>query len=254
MKKTLNIKNLYTHAWHDYKSYWKQFLLIGLIFLIVGFFGNWGTGINSQGISMYPLLQIIVFLLQVFLCLGFIKFILNIIDKKQARLEDLFEGPENTQHFISFLVVSILVSSMSGILLLPTILSFLSGLFTPIVAWIVGTVFSILLITVVVGFIFAKYLVAEKRFGIFESLKESWKKTRFYQWSILLVIVSTFIFNIIGLLMFVVGLAVTIPMTLLIFLRIYRSVFNCDGKDNNCIYQDDIEIKAEEVLKGNHTK
>jgi len=252
MKNTLNIKNIFAESWSDYKSNWKLFLIIGLIFILVNFIGNIGNQITQNGLAIQSSIVSILFWgLQIFLTMGYIKFVLNIIDKKKANIEQIFKGARNTQHYISFLVVSLLVSSFLGIIIAPIVASFLLVIISPLVSWTIGILFSVILVMVIVGLIFARYLAAEERFGIFESLKESWKKTRKYQWSIFLLLIMVGIFNILGFAVFIVGLAITIPMTSIIYLRAYRQIFECSCEEGDC--DCDVGIIVEEIIEGDKT-
>jgi len=271
MKNTLHIKKIFTESWNDYKANWKLFLIIGLLFILLNIIGNIGAQVTQGGFAQSSLVNILFLALQVFLTLGYIKFVLNIIDKKEAKIEQLFQGARNTQHYISFLVVGLLVSSFLGIIMIPVVASFFLAVFSPILSWVIGIIFSVILVMVIVGLMFARYLAAEEKMGIFESLKESWKKTRSYQWSILWLIIVVGLFNILGFMAFVIGLAITIPMTSIIYLRAYRQIFDCDcvqGQDdcicvsdqtdcdcstgeNDCVCEP--EIIVEEILDGDKT-
>jgi hypothetical protein len=228
MKKTFNIQNLFKEAWSDYKSHWLLFILIGIIFIIVGVLSN-------MGINQSAIISIAGWALQMFIILGYIKFLLHIVDKKEAKIEQLFQGAQSLKHYISFLVVSLLISSFSGILIVPIMASAFLAMISPLLAWVVGTLFTIILVTVIVGLAFARYLAAEQKAGIFESLKESWKGTRSNQWKILWFMIVMIFFNILGALAFVIGLVITIPMTSLMYVRMYRELFDCECTDGVCV-------------------
>lgn len=227
MKKTFSIKNLFNQAWSDYKANWKLFLLVGIIFLLVGMIGNIGSTFDphTQMITQSPFIGVIGWLLQMFITLGFIRFLLNIVDGNEYKIEDLFKGANSFSHFLYFIVVSLLYSALVG--------------FGVILLIIPGIVLGI-------GLLFAQYIVAEEKAGIFESLKESWNLTKGYKWRIFGLMLLIALFNILGLLAFVVGLVVTIPMTYLIYVRLYRTL---GQKQRVTSDEDDIEVV--DILDGN---
>lgn len=238
MKKTFSIGSLFRESWSDYKSHWKLFILVGIIFILVGSLGNMGVGISPEGyISQSPLIGIISWLLQIFITLGYIKFVLNIVDKKEAKIEQLFNGANTINHFVSFVVVSLLVSALIG---LGAILLIIPG------------------IILSVGLVFAQYIAAEEKTGIFESLKESWKGTKGNRWKIFWFMIVVAFFNIFGVLALVIGLVVTIPMTSIMYARLYRQLFPCECEGDDCACESvvvkEVEIEVEEVLEGDQTE
>lgn len=242
MKKTFDIKNLFTDAWSDYKSHWKLFILIGIIFGLVGLLGNMGMTIDptTGAVSQSPIVSIAAWALQMFITLGYIKFVLNIVDKKEVKIEQLFQGADTLKHFISFLVVSLLVSTLTTL-----------GYFLLIVPGVMLTV----------GLLFSQYLAAEEKTGIFESLKESWKGTRKTQWKILWFMIVAIFFNLFGALALLIGLAITIPMTSLMYARMYRQLFDCECTDDECACETEAssleeseEIVVEEILEGDQSQ
>ena len=55
-----------------------------------------------------------------------------------------------------------------------------------------------------------------------EAIKESWRLTKGHKWSILRLAVLMTLVNVLGFLLLLVGLLVTIPVTMLAFVRAYR--------------------------------
>lgn len=235
MKKTFSIGSLFRESWSDYKSNWKLFILVGIIFLLVGFLGNMGVEISPEGyVSQSPVIGIVTWLLQIFITLGYIKFVLNIIDKKEAKIEQLFNGANTINHFVSFVVVSLLASALIGL----------------------GTIFLIIPgIILSVGLLFAQYIAAEEKAGIFESLKESWHGTKGNRWKIFWFMVVVAFFNIFGFLALVIGLIITIPMTSIMYARLYRTLFSSeDIKGDDSTNEESVEIEVEEILDGDQTE
>jgi len=205
MKKTFSIKTLFNGAWADYKKTWKLFILIGIIFMLVGLASNLAIGIDPYtGLPQgSPIIGILGWALQMFLGLGFIRFLLHIVDGKKYELEDIFKGPQSVMHLVSFAVVTVLYGSIVG---LGTLLFVVPGLIA------------------LVGLTFAQYIVAEQKAGIFESFQHSWSMTEGSRWKIFWLMIVIVLFNILGVLALGVGLLITIPVTYLISAHLYRTL------------------------------
>jgi hypothetical protein len=231
MKKTFNIKKLFQDSVVDYRQNWKLFIFIGIIFFAAEMFGNAGLSFDPYlgVINQPPVISVVGFLLKVFLSLGFIKFLLNMIDGKEFKVEDVLRGPKNIQHFIYFAVVSFVYAALIGF---GTVLFVIPGIFLSFV------------------FLFSQYLIEEEKTDIFGSFTESWNMTKGNRWKILGLMILLVLFNIAGLLAFVVGLAITIPVTYIIYTRLYRILVLEDSSDDSV----DEEIEIIEVIDGDQTE
>lgn len=230
MKKRFEIGSLFRNAWKDYKANWSLFIIIGIIFILVNLLGNLGASFNTVTgvIEQSTTVSLIAWLLGMFISLGFIRFILNIVDEKERKVEDLFRGANSVEHFLFFIVVVMLYTALIG---LGTVLLVIPG------------------IVALVGFVFAQYLIAEEKSGIFESLKESWNMTSKNRWKIFWLMIVVLFFNIFGALALVIGLFITVPMTYLIYARLYRELSMDD-----LVMMEEEDMEVIEVMEGDHTE
>jgi hypothetical protein len=230
MKKRFEIGSLFRNAWKDYKANWSLFIIIGIIFILVNLLGNLGASFNTVTgvIEQSTTVSLIAWLLGMFISLGFIRFILNIVDEKERKVEDLFRGANSVEHFLFFIVVVMLYTALIG---LGTMLLVIPG------------------IVALVGFMFAQYLIAEEKSGIFESLKESWNMTSKNRWKIFWLMIVVLFFNIFGALALVIGLFITVPMTYLIYARLYRELSMDD-----LVMMEEEDMEVIEVMEGDHTE
>lgn len=230
MKKRFEIGSLFRNAWKDYKANWSLFIIIGIIFILVNLLGNLGASFNTVtgAIEQSTTVSLIAWLLGMFISLGFIRFILNIVDEKERKVEDLFRGANSVEHFLFFIVVVMLYTALIG---LGTVLLVIPG------------------IVALVGFVFAQYLIAEEKSGIFESLKESWNMTSKNRWKIFWLMIVVLFFNIFGALALVIGLFITVPMTYLIYARLYRELSMDD-----LVTMEEEDMEVIEVMEGDHTE
>lgn len=79
-------------------------------------------------------------------------------------------------------------------------------------------------IIVALAFMFAPYLVVEKKLWPIESLKESARITKGYRWKLFLLCLALIGINILGLLALVVGLLVSFPVSMFALVHAYRTL------------------------------
>jgi uncharacterized membrane protein len=71
-------------------------------------------------------------------------------------------------------------------------------------------------------FMFTPFLVIERELGPIEAMKESHRITRGHKWNLLGLLLMTLLVNLLGALAFIVGLLVTIPVTVIAVTHAYR--------------------------------
>lgn len=104
-------------------------------------------------------------------------------------------------------------------------LKFLAADFLQAVIIMIG--FVLLVIPGVVAMVvlaFTLYLVLDKNMGPIEAMKESVRITGGERWNLLLLLVSLIFINIIGVLCLVVGLLVTVPVSLFAIVHAYKQL------------------------------
>jgi uncharacterized membrane protein len=74
------------------------------------------------------------------------------------------------------------------------------------------------------GWMFSSYLIIDKGRGPLEAMKESWAMTKGHKWQLLLLVLALIGINILGLLALVVGLLVTVPVSMLAVVHVYRKL------------------------------
>lgn len=74
------------------------------------------------------------------------------------------------------------------------------------------------------GLMFSSYLIVDKGRGPVEAFKASWAMTKGHKWELFLFSLTLLGLNILGLLALVVGLLVTIPVTMLAVVHVYRKL------------------------------
>lgn len=137
---------------------------------------------------------------QLFVKMGTISFALKAHDAPEvARFEDLW-APEK---FWSYLIASILVGLIvvAGIILL----------IVPGIIW-------------ALRFMFVPYLIIDRKLDVSAAMRESSRITLGHKWQLLGLVVVLGLLNILGLLALIVGLLVTVPVTMLAVVHAYRTL------------------------------
>lgn len=134
------------------------------------------------------------------LALGFLTFYLKAHDRPaSAKLEDMLDMRPFLQYLVTSVVIAIVV---------------ILGLFALIVPGIIlGIAFSM-----------APYLIVEKRLWTMDALKESWNLTKGNRTSLFLLALMLFVINFLGALPFMLGLLITVPVSMLAMAHAYRAL------------------------------
>lgn len=159
---------------------------------------QFGASLERQPI-LYIFLYAVIFIINTIIGMGLIKISLEFVDKKKPKFSDLF----HTKSLINF----ILVSLIRGVI---TLIGF-------ILLIIPGIIFSIRLQ-------YATYLVIDKNLPPVDAVKKSWDMTRGNVWNLFFFIIALAFLNILGALLLLVGLFVTVPLTMIAITFVYRKL------------------------------
>jgi len=78
-------------------------------------------------------------------------------------------------------------------------------------------------IILALAFIFSSYLIVDKGKGPIEAMKESWRITKGHWWKLFLLVLAIIGLNILGFILLLVGLLVTIPVSMIALSHAYRT-------------------------------
>ena len=141
-----------------------------------------------------------------FVEIGLVTFTLRAHDSiENVKVSDLW----NPKPFLYYLAAQILVG-----------LSVMLGLILLIVPGII----------VALAFMFSSYLVVDKHRGPIEAIKESMRTTKGHRMQLFLLVLAIIGINILGLLALVVGLLVSIPVSMLAIVHAYRKLEHGAGE------------------------
>jgi len=74
------------------------------------------------------------------------------------------------------------------------------------------------------GLAFVPYLVIDRGAGPIDALKESWRITKGHKWQLLLLFLALLGINLLGILALIIGVFVSVPITMLAFAHAYRTL------------------------------
>jgi uncharacterized membrane protein len=154
-------------------------------------------------IQKNPLLSLVFSLIKIIvglsISIGFIGIALDFVDGKKPKVFDVFQ----TKSIVNYFVVSMVTS----------------------IATLVGLILFIIPgIIIAIKLQLATYLVVDKNMGISDSLNKSWEMTKGVKLNLFLFGFLLALINLLGVLCLVVGLIVTVPLTMVATAYVYRKL------------------------------
>ena len=208
-------------GWSNFKSNIGLFLgimiILALLSVVFSFIEN-----NLDSAFLRFIISIIRFVVMTFVGFGCVKISLNVHDKKQTAIGDLF--------------------SCSNILLSGLIGSFIFSLMTGIgfILLIVPGIFLFLM------FQFFGFFIVDKELGPIDAFKRSQELTSGVKMDLFLFDILIFVLNIVGVICLVIGLFVTIPISILASGYVYRKLSSEEEKVKP-------ETPSEQIQEGDPT-
>ena len=171
------------------------FVAIAAIYVVVGLFQ---IGLSKSAIALF-VLSLIRVVIGVVISMGTIKIALEFVDKKNPKISDLFYTKSILNYFLVSLIRGIIVFIGFILLVIP------------------GIIFSIKLQ-------FVTYLVVDKKLGALQALSKSWEMTKGVKWNLFLFWLALLGINILGFLFLIIGLVITIPLSMVATAYVYRKL------------------------------
>lgn len=207
---TFSVEAAFRFGWETFRKRPGFFvgvtLIIGLVsFLtgaVAGMFGAGDGGIIGGAIQ---------FLVSALVDLGVTTLMLKVYDSvESAHFGDLW----SPKLYIPYLGVTILVGIAVGIWF---VLSYILGPLGMLIAIIPAAIAAL-------TFMFAKFLVVDRKLGPVEAMKESMRITKGRYGSLILFVIAIAVMNFIGALALLVGLLITVPVSGIAVVYVYRTI------------------------------
>ncbi len=199
---TFSIQDSLKFGWGAFKKdpwfYVGATLSLGLFSLIV----NWLTG---QGHGLFSIVGFLIGLAATTVAnIAYARLALSAEAGNHVGWEGLW-APENFWRMLGAMILQVVIIVVGFILL------------------VIPGIIACLMLT------FTQFLVVDKSLGPVEALKESYRLTKGHLFQLFLFALCLIALNIVGLVLLVVGLLVTVPVSLIAFAHVYRKVTNLQG-------------------------
>lgn len=193
--KTFSIKEAYREGWDKWKANKKVLTLAAVLMLIL-------EGIADNDVDRFSVLAFVfmavVSVVATYVGLGWYQLLLRILDGNKGKMSDLKVGFRLFLKVVATAVVFALIVVCGLILLV-----------------VPGIYFSL-------KYNFAPLLVLENNMGIKQAFHESAKMTEGIKWKLLALMLLTALSTAAGVLVLFVGILVTLPVSALAFLSVYK--------------------------------
>lgn len=199
---SMNLKEVFKYSFKQYKKYASFVIGAMLTFFVLAVVPQIYFMMRAPDppTTKAQVISFVITMVQLFLSLGFTKIMLLLVQDEFVRVADMFN---NFRIFLSYFIASFLygIAVTLGILLLVV-----PGIF------------------VAIRFQFFPYFIIEERTSSFVALKKSYDLTQNLTLELFLYGVAVVILNILGILIFGVGIVFTYPLTTMATAVIYRSL------------------------------
>lgn len=204
--KDFSIQESLSVGWDVFKSRFGFFILLlliaGLLLFIPQFVMQLLAGnAGDEGVSLVVIIvSILLQLFQYFLTIGLFKISLLLLDGKNPQIGDLFSGGDV---FLAYVLGSILYGLIviGGIILLI----------------IPGIIFAVM-------YEYYGLFIIDKKMGVMDALKASAALTKGVRWKLFGFGLVVGLINLLGALLLMLGLFVTIPVTMVALAHVYRQL------------------------------
>lgn len=173
--------------------------LFVVIIITYGFLGVLESAFSGQSAFLSFLAEIVRVVVGLIISMGVIKVALEFVDKRKPQLKDVFYTKSILNYFLVSIIKSIIIVAGLVLFIIP------------------GIIFSIKLQ-------FATYLVVDKNMGVVDALNKSWEMTKGVKMNLFLFGIILALINLVGLCALVVGLLLTIPLSMVATAYVYRKL------------------------------
>jgi uncharacterized membrane protein len=208
--KKFSCSEAFKFGWETVKNNFGFFIGLTIIYgLIIFVPSGIAESLKKTSTALYILTAIIASVINTIVHMGLVKILLNFHDGKNAKISDLFSC---ASLFLKYATGSILYAliAVGGMLLL----------IVPGIIWMVQ-------------FSFCGYIIVDKMLGPIAALKRSSAITKGVKWQLFIFSLLFFGINILGMLALFVGLLVTLPLTMLAAVFVYRKLLIAAGPQAN---------------------
>ncbi|UCG91628.1 MAG: hypothetical protein JSV97_11195 [candidate division WOR-3 bacterium] len=199
MNKDFSIREAVKFGWNTMKSNFWFFLGILIVaWVIVAIPSGIATLLQKQSPGFVFLFNIITWVVQLIVAIGFIRIALRFVDNEKAEFNDLFSFPPYFWRYLGGSILYFLIVAGGMILLI-----------IPGIIW-------------AIKFQYYGYGIIDQNLDPVDALKKSSAITNGIKWELFGFGIVLALINILGALVFFVGLFATVPTTLVAYAFVYR--------------------------------
>ena len=202
--RTIDIIQLYKYSFGRFRKYASFVIGIMITYYVFAVVPHiyFALRAPAEPTSQTQFISFALTLIQLYLSLGFIKIMLFLIDDRYVRVADLFN---NVRPFLSYFVASFLYG-----------IATLVGLFLLVVPGIY----------IAIRLQFYPYYIIEQGDSSIEALRKSFNSTQDLTLDLFLFGITVLAANVLGVLLFGLGIVFTYPLTTMATAVIYRGLLN----------------------------
>lgn len=197
----INITELIRTGWNTFKANIGAFIGILAVMWVINMVPNVLNSFFKGNNVMQFIINIVFMVPQIIISIGAIKYVLELVSTgEKPAFSELFS---NYSYFLKFFGAAILYNIIVGVGL---VLLILPGIYLGI------------------RLQFFAYLIVDKDMGPIEALKKSWEMTEGKVLDLFLLGLVIVGLNILGFLALLIGMAVTAPITMVVYATVYKGI------------------------------
>ncbi len=191
-----SIKSAIRYGYNTFVKNWKISVLATLIIFALQMI----TGLNGENKILIGILNLAAMIASIIAHIGYTKMFLRIHDGEKPEVMDIWNEYRLLWRFLG-------VSILTGLI---------------VVAGLIALIIPGFLLAVRLSF--SSMILIDTKMGIISSIKESWNITRGSIWKLSLFGIIVGLINVAGIIVFGIGVILTMPVTLLATVYVYREL------------------------------
>jgi uncharacterized membrane protein len=220
--KDFSIKEAVRYGWETFKANKKLLILSSLVFLIASNLPSYESLERHFSAPIGHILAIAFFIISSIVTIGWYKLLLGLMDGRKPSLNELFSHKRLFFRYVFTLVAFFAIAGIPLIVFSLLAVAAYSVSFPLSIA--LGAVGVVLSIYASLRYMFAITLVIDKEVSLGSSFKESARMTESVKWRLVCLCIVTGLVAFLGILAFGIGLLVSLPISTLAFLHVYRKL------------------------------
>jgi hypothetical protein len=231
--KSFSIREVLQTSFGLFKQNWKGMLVVFAAMLVVGFVPSVLASVFQESLPWLSILiSIISWVLSFVTGVGILKVAIDVVDGRGAQVTQLFYALRDWKLILRYLGTSIVFGfAVFAVSVLPALVIFGVGFVVKFsgsvflgTLYVFGAIFLVMMIYLSVRMQFWTYVLVDKGLWGREALAKSLEMTKGLILKLILFSVALLVLNLVGAILLVVGLFVTVPVSMLAMAVVYRKL------------------------------